>query len=698
MVKSLYIASLEKNSGKLIISLGILEMLSQQVRRPGFFRTISTGNAQEDSHIKLFSEVFNLALKPEDMIGVSHEQAKTWIAAGKERKLFREIVKRYKEAEEKCDFLLCEGPDISHLSDAFDYDISIRIARELGIPVVYVSSGFEKSNEHIIENIRVAINNFQQLNNPLLGIIVNRVNLDSIEETNTELENNFANLSIDVIPEIESLRQPTMSEIVESLDAKWYSGPKINLQRNIYNFKVAAMSPAHFLEYLHKDDLIICPGDRADIIFTTLAAIASKSFPTPVGIILSGGRKPPETITQLLLGLDETELPIPIFQVKTNTFETAIQVSATKGKLLARNKRKITKAISIFETYIDTKAFQESIRLSPGTTMSPLMFEYSLFQRARQNRKHIVLPEGNDDRILRAAELLLLRNVVDLTILGNEKKIQARATSLGLKLEGAKIVDPDTSKLRDKFAKIYYDLRKHKGITMDNAFDTVSDVSYFGTMMVHTDIVDGMVSGAAHTTAHTIRPAFRIIKTAPEVLIVSSVFFMCMETEVLVYGDCAINPNPSSEELAEIAISSAKTALSFNIEPIVAMLSYSSGSSGFGADVELSRKAVELTKQRWPELVVDGPIQYDAAIDASVAAKKMPNSKVAGKATVFIFPDLNTGNNTYKAVQRSSGAIAIGPVLQGLNKPVNDLSRGCTISDIINTVAITAIQAQQISK
>jgi phosphate acetyltransferase len=372
-----------------------------------------------------------------------------------------------------------------------------------------------------------------------------------------------------------------------------------------------------------------------------------------------------------------------------------MDAAAVLGEIRAGNERKIARATGMFESHVDTGEMEEKIRLTPSSIVSPLMFEYSLFQRARQSRKHIVLPEGGDDRILQAAELLCLRDIVKLTILGDEGKIRTRASALGLRLAGVEFIDPHTSQLRDKFAGIYFKLRKHKRITIDMARDSMADVSYFGTMMVYTDMVDGMVSGVSHTTAHTIRPAFQIIRTLPDALIVSSVFFMCMATRVLVYGDCAINPNPNSEQLADIAINAADTAKQFGVEPVVAMLSYSSGSSGSGDDVEIVRGAVEIAKQRRPALELDGPIQYDAAIDADVARKKMPGSKVAGRATVFIFPDLNTGNNTYKAVQRASGAIAIGPILQGLKKPVNDLSRGCTVPDIINTVAITAIQAEK---
>jgi len=693
MAKNLYIASLEPNSGKLVITLGVMEMLSRQVDRLGFFRSISPVPAEEDNHIHLLSSRFNLSLKQEQMVGVTHDQARAWIAGGEEQRLFRTIVARFKEAEEQCDFLLCEGPDITHLSDAFDYDISIRIARELGTPALYVASGQNNSVADLIESIRVAEKSFRQLQCPLLAVLINRVDPAIMDEAGKQLQEQCtAEIAIDLLPEVKSLSRPTMEEIVETLQATWFSGPKSGLKRDVADFKVAAMGPANFLDYLEKDDLIITPGDRPDIIFTTLGAIASKNYPSPVGILLSGGLVPEPSIVQLLEGIDE--LAIPIYRVYSDTYRTAMNATAVHGRLCPDNERKLARAIGLFESNIDLPALEKKIRITPSATMSPLMFEYSLFQRARQERKHIVLPEGDDDRILQAAEILRLRDVVDLTILGEENKLRSRATTLGLKLEQVQFIDPRTSELRDQFAETFFALRKHKGITMDNAYDTMSDVSYFGTMMVHMDMADGMVSGAAHTTAHTIRPAFQFIRTPPDVLVVSSVFLMCFATRVLIYGDCAVNPNPDAEQLAEIAISSAKTAQLFGIDPLIALLSYSSGSSGSGADVEQVRAAAEIVRQRRPDLKIDGPIQYDAAIDATVAMKKMPESEIAGKATVFIFPDLNTGNNTYKAVQRSSGAVAIGPVLQGLNKPVNDLSRGCLVPDIINTVAITAIQAQ----
>jgi phosphate acetyltransferase len=375
-----------------------------------------------------------------------------------------------------------------------------------------------------------------------------------------------------------------------------------------------------------------------------------------------------------------------------DTNETVSLASAREGAITRDAPRKITKALALFETHVDGDDLLDRIDVARSDAVTPLMFEYTLLDRARAARRHIVLPEGTDDRVLRAADILLRRRVVELTLLGPEAEVRGAASRLGLDLYGAHIVDPGDAELVERFAAEYAARRAHKGVTVDQARDVVSDVSYFGTMMVELGMVDGMVSGATHTTAETIRPSFELVKTRPGVSVVSSVFLMCLADRVLVYGDCAVNPNPDAAQLADIAISSAATAAQFGIEPRVAMLSYSTGSSGSGTEVERVREATELVRARSPELSVEGPIQYDAAVDAGVARTKLPDSEVAGRATVFIFPDLNTGNNTYKAVQRSAGAIAIGPVLQGLNKPVNDLSRGATVHDIVNTVAITAIQ------
>nr|WP_321465430.1 phosphate acetyltransferase [uncultured Desulfobulbus sp.] len=697
MADILYIANLEKECGKLVVTLGVMELLSRRIKRIGFFRPIIPGDGGADNDIALIKDRYGLSQRFDEMAGVSHELARALIADGEERLLFREIVRKYSEARKKCDFLLCEGPNIGSMSEAFDYDISIRIARELGVPTLHVVNGHGRSVAEIEENIRMAEKLYEQYQCPLLAIFVNRIDADLLQEAETELQAHHADkpYRLDFLPEMQGFSMPTMEEIIEELGARHFSGPRTGLQRDVHAIKVAAMSPGNYIEFLEEDDLVVTPGDRPDIIFATLGAIASRNYPTPAGMLLSGNFEPSPSMVRLLDGIDD--LPLPIYLMPGDTYTAATRAANVKGTLRPGNEQKIARALGVFENHVDARELEQQVIETVTTTMSPLMFEYSLFQRARADRKRIVLPEGEEERILQAAEILRVREVVDLTLLGDEKVIRSRAAALGLKLQDVTIIDPRTSSLREELIESLYQARKHKGSTRDYARDAINDVSYFGTMMVHAGHADGMVSGAVHTTQHTVRPAFQIIRTRPGVSVVSSVFFMCMDTRVLVYGDCAVNPNPDSDQLAEIAIRSAETAAMFNIEPIVAMLSYSSGSSGQGADVDKVRRAVNLARELRPDIKLDGPIQYDAAIDLAVAHEKMPESEVAGRATVFIFPDLNTGNNTYKAVQRSSGAVAIGPILQGLNKPVNDLSRGCLVSDIVNTVAITAIQAQALS-
>jgi phosphate acetyltransferase len=451
------------------------------------------------------------------------------------------------------------------------------------------------------------------------------------------------------------------------------------------------MSSEHYLERLSEKALIVVPSDRSDIITATILGLYSKNIPNVSGIILTGNMKLSASIEKLLKGLDSFTLPI--LSTSWDTYQSVIKINEIKVKITPDSSRKIALAMGLFFDNIDAKSLLIHLNTPTHHSMTPAMFQYTLFEKARNNKKTIVLPESEDERILRASEILLRRGVANIILLGDREEILHRAGVLGLDLSDAQIIDPNTSDLRERFADEFYLIRQHKGLQIQAAHDAMAHGNYFGTMLVYKGLADGMVSGAIHTTADTVRPALQIIKTAPGISIVSSVFFMCLETQVLVYGDCAVNQNPNANELAQIAISSAKTAKAFGIEPRVAMLSYSTGESGSGEDVEKVKAATHIAKTIDPSLLIEGPIQYDAAIDSNVASIKLPHSDVAGKANVFIFPDLNTGNNTYKAVQRSSGAIAIGPVLQGLNKPINDLSRGCLVEDIVNTVAITAIQA-----
>jgi phosphate acetyltransferase len=497
---------------------------------------------------------------------------------------------------------------------------------------------------------------------------------------------------VNSIPMISSLNNPTIQEIVKELNATVLFGAAF-LNNQIGSFSVGAMQLRNYLLNLKENGLVITPGDRADIILGALQANESINYPAISGIVLTGNIIPEDSILKLIEGLSTV---VPIIAVEEGTFIITNKIGAIKPKIYANNKEKILTSINTFENYVDLDSLTEKFIKFEVEGMTPKMFQYNLVKRAKKHRKHIVLPEGTDDRIIIAAARLQAMDVVDISIIGDKKQIENRVTTLGLTFDFSKvhIINPRKDVHYDDYVNTYYELRKEKKMTLEIAKDLMEDGSYFGTMMVYKNHADGMVSGAAHTTQHTILPALQFIKTKPNSSVVSSIFFMCLEDRVSIFGDCAINPNPTAEQLAEIAISSADSSLAFGIEPKIAMLSYSSGSSGKGDEVDKVRAATEIVRKKRPDLKIEGPIQYDAAVDPEVGQSKMPNSEVAGHASVLIFPDLNTGNNTYKAVQRETGALAIGPMLQGLNKPVNDLSRGCTVDDIINTVVITAIQAQ----
>jgi phosphate acetyltransferase len=455
------------------------------------------------------------------------------------------------------------------------------------------------------------------------------------------------------------------------------------------------MQLRNYLTYMGQDSLVITPGDRADIILGALQANISNNYPTVSGIFLTGGLLPEESITRLIEGLSEV---VPIISVQQGTYSATNLIGAVKPRIYPENQRKIERSLKEFSRFVPEEALAERLVTFQPNGITPRMFQYNLLKMAQSRRKRIVLPEGTDERILRATRDLIQMQVVDITLLGNIAEIRKKVDLLGvdLDLSTVQIIDPMDSPDAAEYAHTLYELRKHKNMDPATARDLMEDVSYYGTMMVYKGHADGMVSGAAHTTQHTIRPALQFVKTKPGVSLVSSVFFMLLSNRVVVFGDCAINPNPTAQELAAIAITSADTTVAFGLEARIAMLSYSSGSSGQGADVDRVREATALVRKERPDLKVEGPIQYDAAVDLKVGKSKLPDSEVAGRATVFVFPDLNTGNNTYKAVQRETGALAIGPVLQGLNKPVNDLSRGCTVDDVFNTVVITAIQAQRV--
>ncbi|UTN02378.1 phosphate acetyltransferase [Flavobacterium bizetiae] len=695
MSKAVYIATSDHNSGKSIITLGLMSILIGKTAKVGYFRPIVEDfiDGELDNHIETVLSYFNLDIKFEDAYAITKSKLIKKKNKGKIGEVLDLIIEKYKKLEERFDFVLVEGTSFTGEGTSIELDLNVLIAKNLGIPTIILASGVGKTLEELVDNLYLVYDSFKVKDVEVLSVFANKVQPENIELVTKSLQKSLpANVLVNTIPLISSLNNPTMQEIVNELDAKVLFGGNY-LNNEIGHFSVGAMQLHNYLVHLHDNALVITPGDRSDIILGALQANESANYPTISGIILTGNIVPEESILKLIEGLSAI---VPIIAVDGGTYHITNKIGKIKSEIYANNTHKIETSISTFEKYVDNDALSERLITFEAEGMTPKMFQYNMVKRAKQHRKHIVLPEGNDERIIIAAARLMDMNVVDISIIGDKKQIENKVTELGITLDFSKvnIINPIESEFYEDYANTYYELRKAKNVSITMARDLMEDVSYFGTMMVYKGHADGMVSGAAHTTQHTILPALQFIKTKPNSSVVSSVFFMCLEDRVSVFGDCAINPNPTAEQLAEIAISSAESSAAFGIEPKIAMLSYSSGASGKGDEVDKVRTATEIVKQRRPDLKIEGPIQYDAAVDRAVGKSKMPDSEVAGQASVLIFPDLNTGNNTYKAVQRETGALAIGPMLQGLNKPVNDLSRGCTVDDIINTVVITAIQAQ----
>ena len=702
MARSIYITSAEGHSGKSSIALGVLDTLMREIEHVGVFRPIARSITERDYVLDLLLAHDGVDLEYDECVGATYEEVHDDPDAALSR-----IVERFKAVEAKCGAVVIVGSDYTDVGSPTELSFNARIAANLGAPVLLVLTGrsVDESRGRTADEMRqiaeLTVPELAAAHASILAVVANRADEDHLVEISAAVSAvataSVAAVGVErtipawAIPEDPFLVAPTVQGIMEAVEGTLLQGDPALLAREALGVVIAAMSMENSLPRLTEGAIVVIPGDRSEMLLAALTAHASDTFPSLAGLVLNGGFELSPVITRLIAGLDHT---LPIITTEFGTYPTAQRITQTRGRLAADSDRKRDIALALFEKHVDARVLLDALSVGRSGAVTPLMFEYGLIERARSASKHIVLPEGTDDRILRAAGTLLSRGVARLTILGDEGDIRARAAGLGVDISAASILSPFDPELRERFAEEYARVRSHKGMTIETARDVVTDVSYFGTMMVHLGLADGMVSGAAHTTAHTIKPGFEIIKTMKGVSVVSSVFFMALSDRVLVYGDCAVVPDPTSEQLADIAISSAGTADQFGIDPRVAMLSYSTGSSGAGADVEKVRAATALVHERRPDLFVDGPIQYDAAADAAVGESKMPGSQVAGRATVFIFPDLNTGNNTYKAVQRSAGAVAVGPVLQGLNKPINDLSRGALVRDIVNTVAITAIQAQ----
>ncbi|MFD7580476.1 phosphate acetyltransferase [Kitasatospora sp. NPDC059817] len=710
MARSVYVTGIDRGDGRQAVELGVMELLTRQVDRVGVFRPLvhahagapagrrAGGEPGSDHVVELLRGRYRIDLPSSELYGLSYEEAAALQAAQGQDELVSTLVDRFRALERRCQAVLVLGTDFADTNIPDELAFNARLANEFGAAVLPVVGGHAEDPEAVIAEVRNAHRAFTDLGCETLAMIANRVTPGAKQRIQRKLTEKLP-IPAYVIPEEPALAAPTVAQLVETTGAEVLLGDAAGLARDVRGFVFGGAMLPTFLDALTEGALVVTPGDRADLVIGSLAAHAAGAPPI-AGVLLTLGQHPGPNVMALAARLAPGT---PVAVVPEGSWPTAATLTHLEGKLTAASPRKAEIALGLFELHVDTAELTNLIEVGRSERVTPMMFEHALLERARASRRHVVLPEGTEERVLRAAEILLRRNICDLTLLGEADAVRRKAAGLGIDLPQeqpggdraqVRIVDPTTSPLRRQFAELYARLRAHKGMTVELALDVVTDVSYFGTLMVQEGIADGMVSGAVHSTAATIRPAFEVIKTSPGAAIVSSVFFMCLADKVLVYGDCAVNPDPDAQQLADIAIQSAATAAQFGVEPRVAMLSYSTGTSGSGADVDKVRKATELVRELRPDILVEGPIQYDAAVDAHVAATKLPGSAVAGRATVLIFPDLNTGNNTYKAVQRSAGAVAVGPVLQGLRKPVNDLSRGALVQDIVNTVAITAIQAQ----
>ncbi|MCF3134634.1 phosphate acetyltransferase [Streptomyces olivochromogenes] len=687
MTRSVYVTGIDRGDGRQVVELGVMELLTRQVDRVGVFRPLVHHNP--DRLFELLRARYRLSQDPATVHGMDYYEASALQAERGTDELVSTLVDRFHLVARDYEVVLVLGTDFADTQLPNELALNARLANEFGAAVIPVVGGRGQTAEAVRAETRNAYRAYEVLGCDVLAMVANRVEREDRDEIAERLASRLP-VPCYVLPDEPALSAPTVAQISQALDATVLLGDDSGLARDALDFVFGGAMLPHFLAALTPGCLVVTPGDRADLVVGSLAA-HSAGTPPIAGLLLTLGERPTDEILTLAARLAPGT---PVLSVPGNSFPTAERLVPLEGKLTAATPRKAETAIGLFERYIDTGELLKQVSAPSSDRVTPMMFEHQLLEQARADRKRVVLPEGTEERVLHAAEVLLRRDVCDLTLLGPVDQIRKKAADLGIDLGDTQLIDPATSELRDSFAEKYAGYRAHRGVTVELAYDVVSDVNYFGTLMVQEGLADGMVSGSVHSTAATIRPAFEIIKTRPDSSIVSSVFFMCLADKVLVYGDCAVNPHPEAEQLADIAIQSAATAQRFGVAPRIAMLSYSTGTSGSGADVDKVREATELARERRPDLKIEGPIQYDAAVEPSVAATKLPGSEVAGQASVLIFPDLNTGNNTYKAVQRSAGAIAVGPVLQGLRKPVNDLSRGALVQDIVNTVAITAIQAQ----
>lgn len=708
MAKALFIAPTSKQSGLTSVCLGLVRALDNIGVRVAFFKPI-TQNTEDKPYVDRSVHFIKAKTELTPPYPIPLREAQNLMSKRKSSDLMERVIALYSECIINADVVVVEGLAPDH-DQPYIEQINIEVARNLDADVVLVASPKEMTPEQLDEHLDMAARQFSAPLDPeVIGCILNKVNapanaslsLYQAEEKayctyrNTDYASNCKIFDADrfrliaSIPWRLDLVAPRTIDVANELSPIIINRGQID-SRRVTKISICARTVPNMVEQLKPGTLIVTPGDREDILIVTCMAALSG---VPIaGLVLTGNLHPDSRTLKLCQPAFMTGLPV--ISTHTDTFLTARKLADLDTEVPINDLERIETVMGMVASTIDAHWLKTHLAISKDPRLSPSAFRYLLTQRAKQAQKRIVLPEGNEPRTIEAAVICQEKQIATCVLIGRRSEIHAIAESNGLKIpEGVEIIDPE--EVRHQYIHPMTELRKRKGLTAQMAEAQLEDNVVLATMMLALNEVDGLVSGAVHTTASTIRPALQLIKTKPGAKVVSSVFFMCLPEQVLVYGDCAVNPAPNAEELADIAIQSAESAETFGITPRVAMISYSTGTSGTGVDVDKVREATRIAKQKRPELIIDGPLQYDAAAIEGVAKQKAPDSPVAGKATVFIFPDLNTGNTTYKAVQRSANVISIGPMLQGLRKPVNDLSRGALVDDIVYTIALTVVQATQ---
>lgn len=709
MSKNFYIAPTASNSGLTSVSLGLVRALQTIGLKVGFFKPITTEESEHDNSLSFMRSI--VGIEPPPSMDIA--EAQSMISRGDKGLLMEKVVAHYLQIKDEFDIIVVEGL-VANPNQPYSTRLNIDLASNLDSEVILVAAPGTMSASELNRHLEVSAGLFASPQDPdVLGVILNKVG-DPVKVLSTHLPAQLVQQKeLDARPQIEfekelpiigkhfdllgtvpwdiNLLAPRTLDLIRQLKLTSANEGEAHTRR-IKHILVVSANVQDIIHKLTPGTLVVTSGDRLDVILA--ASMAAISGVQLAGVLLTNNYQPSEDIQTLCKQALLTGLPLLYTEI--DTYQAAYQLSHLNREVQIDDLGRMEAAMHLVSESLDLEWFKQQCQIKRATRLAPPAFRYQLSQNARAANKTIILPEGNEPRTICAAVICHERNLARCILVGNPDEVHSVARLQGVTIpENLKIIDPDV--VREQYVAPMVELRKHKGLTPQMALAMLEDNVVLATMMVALDEVDGLVSGAVHTTANTVRPALQLIKTDATAKVVSSVFFMCLPEQVVVYGDCAINPDPNAEELADIAIQSADSAAAFGIEPKIAMISYSTGTSGSGDDVDKVREATRLAKEKRPDLLIDGPLQYDAASTASVAKKKAPDSPVAGQATVFIFPDLNTGNTTYKAVQRSANVISIGPMLQGLRKPVNDLSRGALVEDIVFTIAITAVQAQQVA-